>query len=175
MPRLRPNVVESYPRTEVTSVESTGDGPVTLELSDGEAVVVDHVVFASGYRADLAAVPYLAGVIDRVSVVDGFPSLSPGFETTLPGLFVTGFAATRDFGPSLRFHQGLPLGGPNRGRGDAGLSRRRHPTRTSTQNHDTDQAVAAAQRQHAVRMDRSTQEPGSDEPRSRVTATALLH
>jgi FAD-dependent urate hydroxylase len=106
VPRLRPDVVESHPRTEVTSVRSAGDGPVTLELSDGEAVVVDHVVFASGYRADLAAVPYMTEVIDRVSVVDGFPRLSPGFETTLPGLFVTGFAATRDFGPFYGFTKG---------------------------------------------------------------------
>lgn len=108
VPRLRPNVVASHPRTEVTSVESPGGGPVSLKLSDGETVVVDHVVFASGYRANLAAVPYLAGVVDRVSVVDGFPSLSPGFETTLPGLFVTGFAATRDFGPFYGFTKGCP-------------------------------------------------------------------
>jgi hypothetical protein len=108
VPRLRPDVVRSHPRTEVTSVGAASDGPVTLQLSDGDAVVVDHVVFASGYRADLAAVPYLAGVIDRVSVVAGFPSLSAGFETTLPGLFVTGFAATRDFGPFYGFTKGCP-------------------------------------------------------------------
>jgi hypothetical protein len=66
------------------------------------------VIAASGYRADLAAVPYLAGVLDRVSVTDGFPDLSPGFETTLPGLFLTGFAATRDFGPFYGFTKGCP-------------------------------------------------------------------
>jgi thioredoxin reductase len=108
LPRLRRSVVASHPRTAVTSVESTGDGPVTLKLSDMEAVVVDHVIFASGYRANLTAVPYLTGVIDRVSVVDGFPSLSPGFQTTLPGLFITGFAATRDFGPFYGFTKGCP-------------------------------------------------------------------
>jgi cation diffusion facilitator CzcD-associated flavoprotein CzcO len=108
VPRLRPDIVESHPRTEVRSVSSDADGPVALGLSDGQTVVVDHVVFASGYRADLAAVPYLAGVLDRVSVVDGFPCLSPGFETTLPGLFVTGFAATRDFGPFYGFTKGCP-------------------------------------------------------------------
>jgi cation diffusion facilitator CzcD-associated flavoprotein CzcO len=108
VPRLQPDVVASHPGTEVTSVRCADDGPVRLELSDGDPVVVDHMVFASGYRADLAAVPYLSGVIDRVSLVDGFPSLSPGFETTLPGLFVTGFAATRDFGPFYGFTKGCP-------------------------------------------------------------------
>ena len=28
---------------------------------------------------------------------DAYPSLSPQFETTVPGLYVTGFASTRDF------------------------------------------------------------------------------
>jgi hypothetical protein len=32
---------------------------------------VDHVIAAPGYRADLAPVPYLAGVLDRGSVTDG--------------------------------------------------------------------------------------------------------
>ena len=79
---------------------------MTLTLSDGATLDVDHVVLASGYVADLARVPYLAGVLDRVQVTDGFPDLSPGFETTLPGLFVTGFASTRDFGPFYGFTKG---------------------------------------------------------------------
>jgi thioredoxin reductase len=106
-PRLDPAVVRSRPRTVVTSVGGDGVG-VRLGLSDGDVLEVDHVIAASGYRADLAAVPYLAGVLDRVSMTDGFPDLSTGFETTLPGLFVTGFAATRDFGPFYGFTKGCP-------------------------------------------------------------------
>jgi FAD-dependent urate hydroxylase len=109
LPRLDPRVVTSRPETEVVDVEVPAvDGPVRLGLSDGAVVEVDHVIAASGYRADLAAVPYLAGVLDAVSTTDGFPDLSPGFETTLPGLFVTGFAATRDFGPFYGFTKGCP-------------------------------------------------------------------
>ena len=106
-PRLRPEVVTSHPLTEVTAVGSDDDD-VTLTLSEGRTLTVDHVVFASGYRADLAAVPYLAGVLDRVSVTDGFPDLSPGFETALDGLYITGFASTRDFGPFYGFTKGCP-------------------------------------------------------------------
>jgi FAD-dependent urate hydroxylase len=106
VPRLRPDVVHSHPLTEVVEIDA-GDA-VRLTLSDGEVLEVDHVTCASGYRADLAAVPYLAGVLDRVAVTDGFPDLSPGFETTLPGLFVTGFASTRDFGPFYGFTKGCP-------------------------------------------------------------------
>ena len=108
VPRLDPEVVTSHPRTEVVAVSAADDGPVDLTLSDGEALQVDLVTCASGYRADLAAVPYLAGMLDRVEVSDGFPDLSPGFETTLPGLFVTGFASTRDFGPFYGFTKGCP-------------------------------------------------------------------
>jgi cation diffusion facilitator CzcD-associated flavoprotein CzcO len=107
VPRLHPAVVTSRPGCEVTDL-SVADDAVTLTLSDGESLAVDHVVFASGYVADLTRVPYLAGVLDRVSVTDGFPDLSPGFETSLPGLYVTGFPATRDFGPFYGFTKGCP-------------------------------------------------------------------
>jgi thioredoxin reductase len=106
-PRLRPDVVTSRPGTEVAAV-APGEADVTLTLTDGHELTVDRVVFASGYRAQLGKVPYLAGVIDRISVTDGFPDLSPGFETTLPGLHVTGFSSTRDFGPFYGFTKGCP-------------------------------------------------------------------
>ena len=107
VPRMTPGVVTRHPGTEVTAV-AAGDAGVTLTLSDGTALAADHVVFASGYRADLSGVPYLAGVLDRVSVTDGFPDLTEGFETSLAGLYVTGFAATRDFGPFYGFTAGCP-------------------------------------------------------------------
>ena len=103
-----PTVVHRHPRCEVVSVDAASGDAVRLTLSDGETLDADHVVFASGYRADLARVPYLAGVLDRISVTDGFPDLSEGFETSLPGLYVVGFSATRDFGPFYGFTKGCP-------------------------------------------------------------------
>jgi FAD-dependent urate hydroxylase len=108
VPRLDPTVVHQHPTCEVLSVGAGPDDAVRLTLSDGETVDVDHVVFASGYRADLSRVPYLSGVLDRISVSDGFPDLSEGFETSLPGLYVVGFSATRDFGPFYGFTKGCP-------------------------------------------------------------------
>jgi cation diffusion facilitator CzcD-associated flavoprotein CzcO len=43
-------------------------------LDGSTALAADYVVFASGYRGDLARVPYLAGVLEQVSVTDGFPT-----------------------------------------------------------------------------------------------------
>lgn len=106
VPRLRPEVVHRHPECEVTAV--AGEGPVSLTLSDGDVLDVDHVVFASGYRPDVARVPYLAGVLDHVDSTDGFPDLSEGFETSLAGLYAVGFLATRDFGPFYGFTKGCP-------------------------------------------------------------------
>jgi cation diffusion facilitator CzcD-associated flavoprotein CzcO len=116
VPRLLPEVVTSHPGRAVTAVagrragQSAGsaDTEVRLTLSDGSTLTADHVVFASGYRADLERVPYLSCLIDQITVTDGYPNLSEGFETSLAGLWITGFASTRDFGPFYGFTKGCP-------------------------------------------------------------------
>ena len=51
----------------------SADGPgVKLTLSDATVLAADHVIFATGYRADLARVPYLSGVVDQLSITDEF-------------------------------------------------------------------------------------------------------
>jgi FAD-dependent urate hydroxylase len=107
VPRLSAEVVVSHPGREVTAV-TVGHDDVTLGLSDGQTRTADLVVFASGYKADLDRVPYLRPVLGQVSVTDGFPDLSEGFETSLAGLYMTGFVSTRDFGPFFGFTKGCP-------------------------------------------------------------------
>ena len=112
-PRLRPEVVTVHASCSVVDVEEAdgvedGGGATVLVLTDGTRLTADFVVFASGYRADISRVAYLKPVLGDVAVTDGFPQLSEGFETSVPGLFVTGFAATRDFGPFYGFTKGCP-------------------------------------------------------------------
>jgi thioredoxin reductase len=107
VPRMPRDVVTSHPGCEVTDV-AVGDDEMTMHLSDGTTATADLVVFASGYKAELPRVPYLGPILDRVSTNDGFPDLSEGFETSLAGLFMTGFVATRDFGPFFGFTKGCP-------------------------------------------------------------------
>lgn len=107
VPRLSPDVVTSHPECEVTDVAASTN-EVTVHLSDGQTRSADFVVFASGYRANLARVPYLGPVLDEVSMTDGFPDLTEGFETSLTGLYMTGFVSTRDFGPFFGFTKGCP-------------------------------------------------------------------
>jgi cation diffusion facilitator CzcD-associated flavoprotein CzcO len=105
-PRLASPAIRRWPGTEVVRAEPTATGDLTVRLSNGDDLRVDQVIFACGYRADLARVPYLAGVLDRVEVADGFPALDEAFGASLPGLYLPGFAATRDFGPFFGFVKG---------------------------------------------------------------------
>ncbi len=107
-PRLEASAVTRRPGVEVTDVAEDRGGTLRVTLSDATRLAVDAVVLACGYRANLARVPYLKSVIDEVALVDGFPVLDEHFQTTVPGLYVTGFSATRDFGPFFGFVKGAP-------------------------------------------------------------------
>lgn len=108
-PRLDSAAIHRWPRSEVTQVRVRGGtGELQIVLSNPERLSVDHVIFASGYRADLARVPYLAGVLSAIELTNGFPALDESFGTSLSGLYVTGFAATNDFGPFFGFVKGAP-------------------------------------------------------------------
>jgi hypothetical protein len=108
-PRLAGQAIHRWPRTEVVQAgPAASDGALQVRLSNAEDLLVDRVVFASGYRADLARVPYLAGVLDRIARADGFPVLDEAFGSSLPGLYLPGFVATRDFGPFFGFVKGAP-------------------------------------------------------------------
>jgi cation diffusion facilitator CzcD-associated flavoprotein CzcO len=93
----------------VTGAAERADGTIGATLSGGQVVHADHVVVATGYEADLARVPYLAGVLDEIELAGGHPVLDASFQTSVPGLHVTGFAATQDFGPIFGFVRGATV------------------------------------------------------------------
>ncbi|WP_432173498.1 NAD(P)-binding domain-containing protein [Streptomyces sp. Tue6028] len=107
--RLDPAVVQVWPDTDVVRAGggATGD-TVHVTLSNSETLTADQVVFATGYAPDLARVPYLAGLLERIATRNGFPVLDENFQTTVPGLYLTGFAAAQDFGPFLGFVKAAP-------------------------------------------------------------------
>jgi NAD(P)H-nitrite reductase large subunit len=57
---------------------------------------------------DLSKVRYLVEEVasGRLKLNDGYPALDDHFQTSLPGLYITGQAATRDFGPCFGFVRG---------------------------------------------------------------------
>jgi cation diffusion facilitator CzcD-associated flavoprotein CzcO len=107
-PRLPERRVVRRPECEVTAVTATTARDVTVRLSDGDTLTVDQVVFATGYASDLTRVPYLADMSGDIDQVDGHPRLDGGSQSSVPGLYFAGFAATRDFGPFFGFTKGCP-------------------------------------------------------------------
>ncbi|HEY1446805.1 MAG TPA: NAD(P)-binding domain-containing protein [Acidimicrobiales bacterium] len=106
-PRLTGARFHVWPNTQVIGVNSE-DAATVVTLSSGERLSVDRIIFATGYEAELANVPYLRPVISDIAVVDGFPALDENFQSSIPGLYFPGFAASRDFGPFFGFTKGCP-------------------------------------------------------------------
>jgi cation diffusion facilitator CzcD-associated flavoprotein CzcO len=107
-PRLDWSGIRRWPGTEVAEYVPRPNGELRIRLANSTWLTVDRVVFASGYRTDLTAVPYLAGVLGNLRLSNGVPVLDEAFQTSLDGLYVTGFSATQDFGPFFGFVKGAP-------------------------------------------------------------------
>ncbi len=88
------------------------NGRVRLDLAGRSGaptrtVETDHVICATGYRADVDRLPFLdANVRTGVRTVARAPVLSTGFESSLPGLYFAGITAAVTFGPLMRFMHG---------------------------------------------------------------------
>lgn len=106
-PRLTGDRFHRWPEAAVVEIEPDDDD-VAVRLSNGEHLVADAIVYATGYAADIAAVPYLAGLADTFEVANGFPVLDDALQSSLRGLYFPGFAATQDFGPFFGFTKACP-------------------------------------------------------------------
>jgi Pyridine nucleotide-disulphide oxidoreductase len=83
---------------------------ISLAGSNGEPPVVvatDHVICATGYRADVHRLPFLAPHLrSELRTLANAPLLSHRFESSAPGLYFVGIAAAVTFGPLMRFMYG---------------------------------------------------------------------
>lgn len=95
-------------RTGVEVVSATPqEGGITVRLSTGERRRADRIVLGTGFRVDLARYEFLpAELVARVRTIGGYPVLSAGFESSVPGVFFLGTVAAGQFGPLLRFVAG---------------------------------------------------------------------
>jgi len=97
--------------TEVKQADAFEEG-VRLSLSDGTTREVDHLMFGTGYRVDVSRYPFLGGTVrGALQVVDGYPVLRKGLETSVAGLHMLGAPAARSVGPTMRFVSGSWYGG----------------------------------------------------------------
>jgi hypothetical protein len=90
----------------VRTAQPTG-GRLRVELDGGKALVVDHLIYGTGYRVDIGRYPFLAPQLVRtIRQVDGYPVLRPGLESSVPRLHFLGAPAAWSFGPIMRFVSG---------------------------------------------------------------------
>ena len=103
--RLRDQRVKVWSQTEMINCVEKDNGELMVELSNGETVVCDQIVLATGYKVDIAKLPFLAAgnLLQKLETRNGFPVLDDHFETSVPHLFITSLPATQDFGPFFAF------------------------------------------------------------------------
>jgi FAD-dependent urate hydroxylase len=95
--RLARTVASAVPR----------DGQLDITFADGATQTVDHLLFGTGYRVDIAHYPFLADALAaQIRRVRGYPVLGRGMESSVPGLHFIGAPAAWSFGPTMRFVSG---------------------------------------------------------------------
>lgn len=104
-PRLSSERARLWPRTEVGNCHSRDNGDLRVELTNGEKLSVDEVILATGYKVNIAQLPFLAAgnILNRMATRNGFPVLDDHFQTSVPKLFITSMPAVQDFGPFFAF------------------------------------------------------------------------
>ncbi|MFI1969435.1 oxidoreductase [Streptomyces cinnamoneus] len=99
----------------------SGEGDTTGTGAQSE-LHADHVIAATGYRVDVAAMDFLGpGLRTRLAVSAGGPRLGPGYRSSVPGLFFTGLPAAASYGPVMRFVCGTEYASPRLARAVAAL------------------------------------------------------
>jgi thioredoxin reductase len=89
-----------------TSVDIVDDR-VHMKLNDSTERIADHVIVATGYRADVSRYSFLCpSSAQSIKTVDGSPVLTRGLESSVPGLHFVGKPAAWSFGPLLNFISG---------------------------------------------------------------------
>lgn len=105
---LRPRLTEVPIRLGRTVVSATErDGQVHVTFADGETQAVDHLLFGTGYKVDITRYPFLTpGLTGQIKRAGGYPLLSRGMESSVPGLHFLGAPSAWSFGPIVRFVSG---------------------------------------------------------------------
>ena len=94
--------------TSITGPSQSGEG-LELGFDDGSRSHVDHLLLATGYRVDVTRLTLLAPLVGSLRLVRGSPRLSASYESSVPGLYFVGAAATESHGPLMRFVAGTGL------------------------------------------------------------------
>lgn len=103
--RLKSDSIKFFSNTNVVTCSELSNIDLEIEISNGEKVIVDHVILATGYKVNMENIPLLnsGNILEKLKLESGFPVLDNYMQTNIPGLFVTSMAATQDFGSFFGF------------------------------------------------------------------------
>ena len=84
---------------------------VALEVTDQNdqrlELVADHIIAGTGYQFNIHNLPFLDNSLKRqLQHEQQSPVMSARFESSIPGLYFTGLASAKSFGPAMRFLAG---------------------------------------------------------------------
>jgi FAD-dependent urate hydroxylase len=101
-------VIDTLTSHHVRGAEPRGSGVrLILDGPQQSTLDMDHVVAGTGFRIDLTKLAFLSDSLrTRIETLAGYPVLSRACESTVPGLYFVGSAATVSNGPSARFIAG---------------------------------------------------------------------
>jgi lysine/ornithine N-monooxygenase len=108
--RITRGSIKQWAKTRLAACKERPNGEIEVILSCGDRIVVDHIICATGYRVDIRKLSYMRTLTRAgpasLSLSGGYPVLDNYFQSAIPGLFLSGITAVRDFGPFFRFLRG---------------------------------------------------------------------
>ncbi|TGB14377.1 FAD-dependent oxidoreductase [Streptomyces sp. MZ04] len=116
---LRDRFEDKVDKREVRRIASAevrdGSPVLRVETLGGRTreLAADHIMAATGYRVDIAAMDFLGHALRaRLAVSRGTPKLGAGYVSSVPGLYFTGLPAAASYGPVMRFVCGTEFASP---------------------------------------------------------------
>jgi thioredoxin reductase len=110
---LPPRVLDQFPVMlgQTLSMVKADGSAVLLGIDGADGVrrelKADHVIAATGYRANMARLTFLNDQLRRrVKTLAGTPAVGASYESSVPGLYFIGPAVAPTFGPVMRFVYG---------------------------------------------------------------------
>ncbi len=97
--------VQIWSTTQIVFCTQFANNELEVILDNGKAIIVDKIIFATGYKVDIRYVPFFAAgnILSGLAIQNNFPVLDEYFQTNLPGLYITSMPASQDFGPFFGF------------------------------------------------------------------------
>ncbi len=98
--RMKDHATWVWPRSRIVRCLVHPDNSLKILLDSGERLTIDFVLFATGYKADISTIASIkkSNFFGDLHIKNGCPKLDDNFQSDVPGLYFTSYAAVREFG-----------------------------------------------------------------------------